>query len=91
MDGDDRSHVLFGRYQALRVYATIARLAKPEFTTGQLQAISGVGGSNISKELSKLVSIDLVRATSRRGDYERIDHDDPFWVLVSDIADRWGI
>lgn len=87
---DERSDDLFGRYQALRVYATIARLTKPAFSTGELAKLTGVPTPALSKELGRLVRLELVRSTSRRGDYERID-DQPFWNWCDAQATSWGI
>jgi hypothetical protein len=86
---DDVSDVLFGRYQSLRVYATIARLVKDEFTTGQLADLTGVPGSQLSKELGRLARLELIRPTSRRGDYTR-NPDSAFWGWIDAMAAEWG-
>ena len=67
---DDRSNELFGRYQAFRVYAEIARLAKDEFTTGQIATLAGTTSADASKELARLVRLEVI-ARSRHGDYTR--------------------
>lgn len=89
MDVDERSDELFGRYQAVRVYASIARLSKAEFTTGALAQLTGVPTSQLSKELGRLSRLGLLRATSRRGDYERND-ETSFWRWCDAIAQEWG-
>ena len=35
---DEQSNVLFGRYQALRVYAAVGAFGKPEFSSGEITA-----------------------------------------------------
>lgn len=87
MDLEQRSAVLFGRYQALTMYAAIAGLPKPEFTTGQLAQLTAYPVSQCSKELARLVSLHVVRTTSRRGDHERLPS--PFWEAVSMLVDEW--
>ena len=89
MSIDTRSELLFGRYQALRVYATIARLPKPEFSTGDVAALSGVPVADCSKELARLVRLEVVRRRSRRGNYER-DDETSFWTHMDSLADLWG-
>jgi hypothetical protein len=86
---DDQSDELFGRYQALRIYASIARLTKTEFTTGEMAALTSIPSPQLSKELGRLTRLGLVRPTSRRGNYERLD-DTPFWHLVDALAHDWG-
>lgn len=90
MDIDERSDDLFGRYQAMRVYAAIARLTKPAFSTGDLAKLTGVPTPALSKELRRLTRLELVRSTSRRGDYERIGSD-PFWTWCDTQAAVWGL
>lgn len=89
MDIERASGVLFGRYQALKVYAAIARLPKPEFTTGQVATVTGIPPPQCSKELTRLADLSLVRATSRRGDYHR--EPSSFWALVDVLAVEWGL
>ena len=87
---DEYSDNLFGRYQALRVYTAIARLATRQFATGDLAKLTGVPTPALSKELGRLSYLELVRSTSRRGDYERID-DSPFWAWCDVQATYWGL
>ncbi len=88
---DDRSGVLFGRYQALRIHVAVARLSKPEFTTGQVAGlVGGVMPDAISKELGKLREVGLVRSMSRSGDYERVE-DTCYWEFVETLGLEWGI
>lgn len=87
MEIDARSNALFGRYEALRIWAAIGRLPKPEFTTGQLAKVSGIDSNKCSKELSKLRQLGLVDPTSRRGDYSR--NDSAFWSLADQLAAEW--
>jgi hypothetical protein len=87
MDIDARSRVLFGRYEALRIWAAISRLAKPEFSTGQLVKVTGIASTQCSKEVGKLERVGLVRSVSRRGDYARIDS--AYWSLVDQLAAVW--
>jgi len=87
LDIDARSHSLFGRHESLRVFATISRLTKPQFTTGEVLALTGVASSQCSKELNRLKQLGLVRALSRRGDYERVQS--AFWPLVDQILAEW--
>lgn len=87
MDIDARSNILFGRYEALRICAAIGRLAKPEFTTGELAQVSGIQSNKCSKELGKLRALGLVRPVSRRGDYLR--NDSIFWEMVDGLAAEW--
>lgn len=89
MDIDQRSDELFGRYQALRVYATIARLPKAAFTTGDLARLTGIPTPQLSKELGRLTRLDLVRSISRRGDYER-QEDQSFWTWCDALAREWS-
>jgi hypothetical protein len=87
VDIDARSNLLFGRYEALRICAAIARLPKPEFTTGQVAKVAGIESNKCSKELGKLRQLGLVRSTSRRGDYSRSES--AFWSLVDHLAAEW--
>jgi hypothetical protein len=87
VDLEQRSNVLFGRYQALSMYVSVARLTKSEFTTGQLSRLTGYSGSQCSKELARLASLGLIRTTSRRGDYDRIVS--PFWDAMIELSDEW--
>ena len=82
------SELLLGRYQAMSVYAAVARLSKPEFTTGQISAVSGVPTSALSKELARLVKLEVIHSVSRRGDYERADVPS-FWSAVELLA-QWA-
>jgi hypothetical protein len=90
VDVESRSDTLFGRYQALRLYAAVARLSKPEFTTGELAILTATPVPQCSKELVRLVDLGLVIRTSRRGDYERVDSSS-FWPLVDALAEEWGL
>jgi DNA-binding transcriptional regulator GbsR (MarR family) len=87
MDVDEISEDLFGRYQALRLYMSIARLAKDEFSTGQIASITGISSPSISKELARLDRLGFIKRTSRRGDYQRITAS-AFWSFVSGISDE---
>lgn len=89
MDIDARSHLLTGRYEALRLWAAISRMTKPEFTTGQVMALTGVSSTQCSKELSRLKHLGLITAVSRRGDYERSES--PFWALADVLASVWDL
>ena len=88
MDTGPLSDLLFGRYQALAVYRTIARLPKAEFTTGHVAAASAVSPAACSKELTRLEKLGVVIRRSRRGDYERVDSA-VFWLVVDDLASAW--
>jgi hypothetical protein len=87
MDADERSHILFRRYEALRIYAAIARLTKDEFTTGEVSILTGVPTPVVSKELGRLKLVGLVTSVSRRGDYTRLPSD--FWALVDTLGTQW--
>jgi len=87
MDIDSRSQVIFGRYEALRICASIGRLSKPEFTTGELVAVTDISSTQCSKELAKLKQVELVRPLSKRGHYARTDSG--FWALVDQLATEW--
>ena len=88
---DDRSAILFGRYQALGIHFAIAHLAKPEFTTGQVTSLlTGVRPDAVSKELAKLRDLDLIRSTSRSGDYERVE-DTCYWEFIGALGAEWGL
>lgn len=87
MDIDARSQILTGRYEALRLWAAIGRFAKPEFTTGQVVALTGASSTQCSKELSRLKHLGLLTAVSRRGDYARTES--PFWALVDALVSEW--
>ncbi len=89
MDIDDRSNELFGRYQALRVYAAIARLPKAGFTTGDVARLTDVPTAQLSKELGRLCRLGLLHSVSRRGDYERNDAGS-FWNWCDSLAREWG-
>lgn len=88
MDTGASSDLLFGRYQALAVYRTIARLPKSEFTTGQVASASDVSAAACSKELARLEKLEVVVRRSRRGDYERKDSA-VFWVVMDQLATAW--
>lgn len=88
MDIDARSNLLFGRHEALRICAAIARRPKPEFTTGEIAKVSGIESNRCSKELGKLRQLGLVRSVSRRGDYSR--NESAFWDLIDRLAAEWG-
>lgn len=88
MDTGPFSDLLFGRYQALAVYRSIARLPKSEFTTGQIALAAGVSPAACSKELARLEKLGVVVRRSRRGDYERKDSA-IFWVVVDQLAVAW--
>lgn len=88
MDTGSLSDLLFGRYQALAVYRTIARLPKSEFTTGQIASAADVSTAACSKELARLEKLGVVVRRSRRGDYERKDSA-VFWVVVDQLATAW--
>jgi len=66
----------------------IAGLTKDRFTTGEVVKLSDVDRSAVSKELKRLVDVELLRAVSRRGDYER--QDSAFWRLVTDLTLEWS-
>ena len=85
---NEQSNTLFGRYQALRVYAAVAQLGKPEFSAGQISSMTGVAGGAVSKELAKLVLLQVIESTSRRGDYRRLDIPS-FWEAVLLLAELW--
>jgi hypothetical protein len=89
MDLEGMSDHLFGRYQALTMYSALARLAKPEFTTGQVSVVTGLPTAVCSKELSRLTAMNLVRMVSRRGEYERND-DSCFWMVMAELASEWA-
>jgi len=90
-DPDERSGILFGRYQAIRIHAVIARLPKAEFTTGQVaQLLDGVKSDAVSKELSKLRAVGLVRSRSRSGDYERVE-ETCYWEFIEELSTEWGL
>lgn len=86
---EQRSGELFARHQALRVYATIARFPKDEFTTGQVEFLSGVPKHDCSRELKRLVRLELVQSLSRRGDYRRVAGT-RFWEFADALASEWG-
>jgi hypothetical protein len=88
MDIDSLSQTLFGRYEATRIWAAIGRFTKPEFTTGQLSAVTRVVSTQCSKELGRLKQVGLVRPLSKRGDYVRVDS--AFWSFVDQLATEWG-
>ena len=88
MDIDARSHVLTGRFEAIRLWGAIGRFTKPEFTTGQLASVTGTSLTTCSKELGKLVQVGLINSISRRGNYARIDSD--FWGLADALANAWN-
>ncbi len=87
MDIDARSHVLTGRFEALRLWGAIGRFTKPEFSTGELASVTGVSLTTCSKELGKLVQVGLLNAISRRGNYARIESD--FWGLADALTATW--
>jgi DNA-binding MarR family transcriptional regulator len=89
MDTGAKSELLFGRYQALAIYSTIARLPKPEFTTGQLAHATGYPVAACSKELARLERLGVLTRRSRRGDFERHDPN-VFWEVVDKLADAWA-
>ena len=85
MDIDARSKKLFGRLEALRIWAAIGRLAKPEFSTGEIVKMTGI--DQCSKELGKLDQVGLVRSISHRGDYARVES--AFWSMVDQLSSEW--
>jgi DNA-binding transcriptional regulator GbsR (MarR family) len=87
VDIDDRSQVLTGRFEAIRLWSAIGRFTKPEFTTGELASITEVSSTTCSKELKKLTEVGLLKAISRRGNYSRNESD--FWSLAGALADSW--
>jgi DNA-binding transcriptional regulator GbsR (MarR family) len=87
MSIDARSKILFGRFEALRILAAIARFSKPEFSTGELTLVTGIASAACSKELRKLDQLGLVRSVSRRGDYARVDS--AVWPLVDQLTEDW--
>ncbi len=87
MNTEERSNRLFGRYDALSIWAAVAGLRKEQFTTGEIVALSGVGGSVVSKELKRLAHVGLLQVLSRRGDYERRESN--FWALAECLAEEW--
>lgn len=89
MDTGAKSELLFGRYQALAIYGAIARLPKPEFTTGQIATATDVAPATCSKELARLERLGVVVRRSRRGDFERLDAD-AFWEMIDRLAEAWA-
>jgi DNA-binding transcriptional ArsR family regulator len=85
---EDRSNRIFGRYDALCVYAVIAGLTKEQFTTGEVVKLSDVDRSAVSKELKRLTEVGLLHAASRRGDYER--QPSAFWALAAALHSEWS-
>lgn len=79
------SEGLFGRYQAISIYRAIAKAIKPEFTTGMIASTSGAPISACSRELDRLKKLGLVRQTSRKGDYERLDST-CFWTFIEEFS-----
>ncbi|AYE93456.1 hypothetical protein C0J29_00120 [Mycobacterium paragordonae] len=71
--------------EALRIWAAIGRLAKPEFSTGQIVTMTGI--DQCSKELGKLDQVGLVRSVSNRGDYVRVES--AFWSLADQLSAEW--
>jgi hypothetical protein len=88
VDIERMSNLLFGRYQALQLYATVARLSKPEFTTGELAALTRLPPAACSKELGRLTDLRMLRIVSRRGEYER-DDQSCFWRFIDELASEW--
>jgi hypothetical protein len=88
VDIERMSNLLFGRYQALQLYATVARLSKPEFTTGELAALTRLPSAACSKELGRLTDLRVLRIISRRGAYER-DDQSCFWRFIDELASEW--
>ncbi len=86
---DHLSEQLFGRYQALRIYVTIARLSKDEFTTGQVVKLSGAAESAVSGELQRLCKLGSLSATSRRGTYRR-ENDSVIWQVAELLSSDEG-
>ena len=91
VEAEERSSALFGRHHAIRVFAAIARLPKPDFTSGEVQMLCGAPNPAISKELKKLVRAGLLVQTSRRGNYERVDEARVFWEAMEHLGEAWGL
>ena len=87
MDTEERSRLLFGRFEALLVYRTIAELAKSEFTTLEVHRLSGVAESAVSRELARLTQLGYLRKISRRGNYVR--QASVLWQWVHDQFVEW--
>jgi DNA-binding transcriptional regulator GbsR (MarR family) len=87
VNAEERSNRLFGRYDALNIWAVVAALVKEQFTTGEVVALSGVGSSLVSKELKRLADVGLLRSVSRRGDYERLPSG--FWAVAAALFEEW--
>lgn len=85
---EEISDALFGRYQALATYDTIARLAKPEFATREVATLAGIPTPAVSKELARLVGLGVIRSVSRRGEYERVDETE-FWTAI-ELLGQWA-
>lgn len=83
---DDLSDELFGRYEALRIYLTIAGLSKDEFTTGAVARLAGASDSTVSRELRRLTLLGPIKRVSRRGEYSRVAAS-PFWRAVERVAE----
>ena len=85
---DDPSRILFGRHAALPVYLAIGERDKPFFSAGEIVSLTGLSGPAVSREMAVLKQLHLVRAKSRRGEYERIDSH--FWTFVAYLDAEWS-
>ena len=54
------------------------------------QLLDGVKSDAVSKELSKLRAVGLVRSRSRSGDYERVE-ETCYWEFIEELSTEWGL
>lgn len=87
MDTDDRSTLLFGSYEDMRIFMAIAELPVKEFRNKELLPLCGAEPSALSRRLKELVELGYLERVGRQGRFRRLDRD--FWGAIATIRDEW--
>jgi len=99
LDGIDRtrlrgfSKTMFGNADRIEVAAAVARCQSGMVNGQELHELLGISPPRVRAQLLALASAGLVEQLPRMGqrlNYGIVDRDDPFWTLISEVAEVWG-
>ena len=87
-DSSKAADDIFSRKSGLPVYAAIGSLTKDSFSTSEITQLSGVKQPDVSKELKALAHLGMVLDRGHNA-WERVAN--PFWALMGELIDAWGL